>query len=510
MRRTEVLKKHSNRGGNPPGWQHRAHLRSREAAEASATATQHLSSPENWELSDDQVAALELMERTVRRRSVAVLIGNAGTGKTTLVAQHLLPVVESRVCVAAFTHRACGVVRERLAAGGRHSSAEVRTLASLLGFRETHSDESKSPVFDQVEDASICNYDLVVVDEASMAPAQYVEKVLFEAATHHTAVIFVGDDAQLPPVGNQNGAEAPALNVEGAEVARLTKVHRNGGGILAAATRIREAQPGEVPTWEPTTSAAGSLIVHPDRDAITEAVLEAVIAERRTGDTDTFRVLCHTNAAVEQWNALCRKEFRGECEPFVEGEHLISRNAIFGARTAWDYGAKPFAGSSSELSIMHTPELERETFRHLPAFRSLLDQGKVKSVDVWHLDVYCDQTRDRRAVKALAPAEFPALKSLLNSMRNHGMKAKRDRSRVEGHCSSEWWRSYYVIRNLFNHQSGPRYSVTTHKSQGGQWESVFVDLPDMEYLRKKRPAEFQKLLYTAVTRASRNLHILES
>ena len=50
------------------------------------------------------------------------------------------------------------------------------------------------------------------------------------------------------------------------------------------------------------------------------------------------------------------------------------------------------------------------------------------------------------------------------------------------------------------------YAVTCHKAQGGQWRSVFVDqgyvteeMIDREYLR---------WLYTAVTRASEKLYLL--
>ena len=50
------------------------------------------------------------------------------------------------------------------------------------------------------------------------------------------------------------------------------------------------------------------------------------------------------------------------------------------------------------------------------------------------------------------------------------------------------------------------YSVTCHKAQGGQWKNVFIDkgyvteeMVDMEYLR---------WLYTAVTRASERLYLI--
>ena len=50
------------------------------------------------------------------------------------------------------------------------------------------------------------------------------------------------------------------------------------------------------------------------------------------------------------------------------------------------------------------------------------------------------------------------------------------------------------------------YAITCHKSQGGQWENVFVDLGyfkneilDLSYLR---------WVYTAITRASKKLYLI--
>ena len=51
------------------------------------------------------------------------------------------------------------------------------------------------------------------------------------------------------------------------------------------------------------------------------------------------------------------------------------------------------------------------------------------------------------------------------------------------------------------------YAVTCHKAQGGQWDSVFVDMgyiPPEAYLS----LDFYRWLYTSVTRASRRLSLL--
>ena len=50
------------------------------------------------------------------------------------------------------------------------------------------------------------------------------------------------------------------------------------------------------------------------------------------------------------------------------------------------------------------------------------------------------------------------------------------------------------------------YSITCHKSQGGQWENVFVDLG---YFKKEMlDLSFLRWLYTAITRASKKLYLI--
>ena len=49
------------------------------------------------------------------------------------------------------------------------------------------------------------------------------------------------------------------------------------------------------------------------------------------------------------------------------------------------------------------------------------------------------------------------------------------------------------------------YAITCHKSQGGQWETVFVEQP---FLRGEPDREYLRWLYTAVTRARTKLYLI--
>lgn len=49
------------------------------------------------------------------------------------------------------------------------------------------------------------------------------------------------------------------------------------------------------------------------------------------------------------------------------------------------------------------------------------------------------------------------------------------------------------------------YSITCHKSQGGQWDKVFVEYP---YLPDGPNKDFFRWLYTAITRAKKDLYLV--
>ena len=49
------------------------------------------------------------------------------------------------------------------------------------------------------------------------------------------------------------------------------------------------------------------------------------------------------------------------------------------------------------------------------------------------------------------------------------------------------------------------YAITCHKSQGGQWKTVFVEQP---YLPNGIDIDYVRWLYTAITRAEEKLYLI--
>lgn len=68
-----------------------------------------------------------------------------------------------------------------------------------------------------------------------------------------------------------------------------------------------------------------------------------------------------------------------------------------------------------------------------------------------------------------------------------------------------WWRSFYAMTNLLHADLDYTYSITTHKSQGSQWSNVVVNIDN---IRRCFGMTGDKLSYTAVTRATKNLNFI--
>lgn len=120
------------------------------------------------------------------REKYTVISGYAGSGKSTLVRFIIeaINIDEIKVCYVAYTGKAAEVLRKK-------GNKNVCTLHKLL---YDHFPKPTGGFFRKPK--SSIDYDIVIVDEVSMAPKTLMD-LLF---THKCYVICLGDPFQLPPV----------------------------------------------------------------------------------------------------------------------------------------------------------------------------------------------------------------------------------------------------------------------------------------------------------------------
>jgi len=147
----------------------------------------------------EQGTALEAITDFLRdpEKQFFLLGGYAGTGKTYCI-QHLVGLVRGRLIFTAPTNKATKVLRDTLTTD--QYKPETRTIYSLLGLRLEANGEVKELTVPE-DPLDLTQYRAVIVDEASMINANLMRFIRQTADTQNVKFIFMGDPAQLPPVG---------------------------------------------------------------------------------------------------------------------------------------------------------------------------------------------------------------------------------------------------------------------------------------------------------------------
>lgn len=205
----------------------------------------------DFELNEDQIAAV----RMAANSPISIITGGAGVGKTTvmkslvtLLSQYQIPAL-----LAAPTNKAA----RRLA---QQTGCSATSIHRMLECRPLTSDEKSAGVgnglgfmFNRNESNQFTG-SVVILDECSMIDTRLMSAV-FRAIGPGCRVVLVGDQHQLPPIGD--GEPFKDLVNSGRIVkTELTKIMRtNPGQLLNNVTSIRKKKQDEVrfqkhDTWE--------------------------------------------------------------------------------------------------------------------------------------------------------------------------------------------------------------------------------------------------------------------
>ena len=456
------------------------------------------------DLTDDQNRALEAFAGWLAGRSDGqpfVLSGYAGTGKTFLSMRLLALAEAASLCwtVVAPTHKAVGVLRRHLELARLSPTWYPSTIHRLLRLRlKRERDLERCEETDQTA-LALEHLGLVLIDEASMVDSSLLDISLRCAHPFRTRLVFVGDPAQLPPVGE---AESPVFQMERAHRAHLEEVVRHQGPVLRLATGLRHGslpcrRPPLLPTIRDHQGQVALLESGPWLEAAQEALRRSVL----TDNPDLARILCYTNRTLERLVPIARRALHGEMAdqmPVLPGEVLISRQAVMApaCREGEEAGEEPdmVLGSNRELIVRDvTPER-----------CDLADFGLSAGLDgpapvIETLTAQVESGESQLALRLLPPIGSPdrqRLEAVLLHLRNGARAAGKQEGRA-------LWRRYFLVRDAFA-SLGPAAVLTVHRSQGSTFGEVFVAAdvfwPKDEVLRRQ-------LVYVAVSRASQSVTI---
>lgn len=140
-----------------------------------------------------------------------LLLGFAGTGKTTLITKFINDLIKTKLCrrivISAPTHKAVNLAKSKLFASNNDpalsSNIDIMTVHRLLSYQNYIDSSGEIYYAKGTADSNWSIYDLVVVDECSMLSNQIIDDIsneLKKPPNSKLKVIYVGDSCQLPPV----------------------------------------------------------------------------------------------------------------------------------------------------------------------------------------------------------------------------------------------------------------------------------------------------------------------
>ena len=426
-------------------------------------------------LSEDQKAAKKTILDHLKKHREATLAGAAGTGKTTLMRSLLHDLKGRNYLLLAPTGKAAKRLQEV-------TRVMTTTIHSSLYRGATEDEQNGELDFTQPQPPRGCGRGtLVVVDEASMVNEALANDLRTQVFTVGGKILWVGDQQQLAPVKGKWGARLDEAT------ATLTQVHRQAleSPVLQLATAIRNRQPFDgwcddvqrirVSNLDPVLKWYDDL-----------AMLQMLSAFGDEDETISRAVLCYTNRTRVELNRRIRelRKFEGDLN---KGEEiLITQNA---------HGVGLMNGEVLTVNSLKEDEIfskvlgstvYRVNFRGLPNY--VLVAAKQLGADR-------RGTTERAKFRQLwAPLWAP------RNPRHPGQETSRQLMR-----RMNWHRSDLVhYRNVQKHRAvmcDYGYALTTHKSQGSQWDHVaFVSEPAYRNMHDKDNK--RRLAYTAVTRAA--------
>ena len=448
-----------------------------------------------YEPTEDQATLFAQLDEFLRDdlpgRKAFVLRGYAGTGKTTVVSALVqwLHQMQRKYTLMAPTGRAAKVM-------ATYAGVPASTIHKKI-YRQTSGAPAERLSFQRQPNRA--EQTLYIVDEASMISDEKafgetgllddLMSYVFEKPSNR--LLLIGDTAQLPPVGQ---LLSPALEPEAlahrfrakVDSVELRQVMRQAqaSGILTNATELREELRQETPVIQLHTQGFRDMFKM-GGDKLEDGLRWAY---REYGHENTT-IICRSNRNANQYNQLIRRTLF-ECEEEIEGGDylMVVRNNYFWLPKDSDIG---FLANGDFLQISKVIRREEVHGFHFAQVQArLVDYPDEPEIEVkLLLDTLHTETpalpRDRNeALYQAVTADYADLKT----------KAERSKAaRQDPYLNA--------LQVKF------AYALTCHKAQGGQWQAVFVD---HGFLKPDEPlaGEFARWLYTAITRASERLFLL--
>lgn len=423
-----------------------------------------------------------------------LLKGYAGTGKTSIVGTLVKNSwkINKNLVLLAPTGRAAKVI-------SNYSNKEAFTIHKKIYYPKSKKGGGISFSLQKNKHKNT----IFIVDESSMIPDTSPDSILFDKGSllsdliqyvysgHQCKLILIGDTAQLPPIKLdispaldkatlENYFNKKVVTIELDEVVRQEK----GSGILWNASSIRESLEDEFyDTFKFEKENFPDIIRPYDGQELMSALEDSYL---NSGDEESVFIV-RSNKRAFLYNQNIRSRILYKEEELSVGDHLmVVKNNYFWLETTSEAG---FIANGDIIEI-----LEIYSIKELYGF-------KFATVNVKMIDYPRMAAFETVLILDTLSSEIASLSF------EDSNKLYQEVLKDYEHETSKYKKFLSVKKNIYFNalQVKFSYAITCHKSQGGQWDTVFVEQP---YLPNGIDKDYLRWLYTAITRAKKKLYLI--
>jgi exodeoxyribonuclease-5 len=423
-----------------------------------------------------------------------ILKGYAGTGKTSIIGTIVknLWKAKMKTVLAAPTGRAAKVM-------SNYSGYQSQTIHRKIYYPKKSSGGKVQFVLQKNKHKDT----IFIIDEASMISDYGGDAKLFENGSlledlmdyvysgRNCKLVFIGDTAQLPPVKldlspaldqNQLGLKYNKT-VEHIELNEVVRQQQESG-ILYNATLIREALNNKF--YE---DFKFNLDVGADFVRLIDGyeIMDAINDSYSNHGYEETAIVVRSNKRANVYNDQIRSRILFQENELAAGDFLmVVKNNYFWVKPNSDAG---FIANGDIVEVL-------EIFEIVDLYGFRFAEVKVQMVDYPKMSPF-----ETVLILDTLSVNAPSLTyEQSNELYQEVMKDYADEtSKYKKFLKVKSNKYFNALQVKFS------YAMTCHKSQGGQWNNVFVEQP---YLKDGITEDYLRWLYTACTRAKEKLYLI--
>ncbi len=453
----------------------------------------YLSNGDKIILNDQQIKAISHIKQFMKSTSkMFVLSGHAGTGKTTVI-KKILDEYKGRAVVSASTNKAVRVASESTMFDGV-------TIHALLGLQPDVSLDDfnpNEPQFNQIKPSTISDYNLIIIDEASMINADLFQLISAEVGVStRTKIVFMGDRAQIPPISEEISAVFGIDTIYHSELTTLVRQSEENPLIktynILRDNIINDAY--NVPATTDINADGDGLLVAETKEEFRDNLIKAFTSDEYKEDLNYAKLIAWRNITVKQSNKIIRDVI------FGSDANVVKKNdVLMGYRTVQSSKHGQFLiNNCMDYRVASVSRRQKNKDGIYGYTTRILEKSKIF------------KGYDEKKIFIVDHSDFENL---------HNYAERHDDLVEMSRADRKKWKSYYIFRrnnllmvNIDGYKCGrPRikskqiskdldygYAVTCHKVQGSTYSKVFVLAKDISL--NKNYKERNQMLYVALTR----------